>query len=179
MNLAVVVCGRIGSGKSTAVDFLAAEFGLKTVSFGSYIRHIAALRGTGSTRDQLQDLGDCLFKSKGSLGLLESALEHFRINRYDSVVFDGVRHLEILTDIRRAAEETFAIYLEVNQKERFRRYRARQISSGSLEEFLIVDGHPVETGIGKIVEYCDVVVDAACCVKEVQAMLRAKLSGHR
>ena len=27
MKLAVVICGRIGSGKSTAVDFVAAEFG--------------------------------------------------------------------------------------------------------------------------------------------------------
>ena len=35
MKLAVVVCGRIGSGKSTAVDFIAAEFGFKAVSFGN------------------------------------------------------------------------------------------------------------------------------------------------
>ena len=53
MKLAVVVCGRIGSGKSTAVDFIAAEFGFKAVSFGSYIRHMAALRGRPSTRGPL------------------------------------------------------------------------------------------------------------------------------
>ena len=175
MKLAVVVCGRIGSGKSTAVEFLAAEFGFKTVSFGSYIRHMAVLRGTPSTRGHLQDLGDCLFKSKGSSGFLESALEHFGINRYDSVVFDGVRHLEILTDIRQAAEATIAVYLEVNQEERFRRHRARQASSWSLEEFLIVDGHAVEAGIGKIVDHCDVVVDATCCAREVQGILRDQI----
>ena len=175
MKLAVVICGRIGSGKSTAVEFLAAEFGFKTVSFGSYIRHMAALRGAPSTRGQLQDLGDCLFRSKGSSGFLESALEHFGINSHDSVVFDGVRHLEILTDIRQAAEATIAIYLEVNQEERFRRHRARQASSWSLEEFLIVDGHPVEAGIGMIIDCCDVVVDATCCTTKVQGILRDQI----
>ena len=122
MKLAVVVCARIGSGKSTAVNFITAEFGFKAVSFGSSIRHMAALRSTPTTRGQLQDLGDCVFKSKGPSGFLEEALEHFGINSHDSVVFDGVRHLEILTAIRQAAEATIAVYLEVNQEERFRRH---------------------------------------------------------
>ena len=175
MKLAVVVCGRIGSGKSTAVDVIAAEFGLKTVSFGSYIRHMAALLGTPSTRGQLQDLGDCLVKSKGSSGFLESALEHFGISSHDSVVFDGVRHLKILTDIRQSAEVTIAAYLEVNQEERFRRHRARQASSWSLEEFLIVDEHPVEAGIDIIIDHCDLVVNAACSATIVQEVLRDQI----
>ena len=175
MKLAVVVCGRIASGKSTAVDFVAAEFGFKAVSFGSYVRHLAERCGTPSTRDELQNLGDCLFGSKGSSGLLKDTLEHFRINSHDSVVFDGVRHLEILTDIRQAAEATIAVYLEVNQEERFRRHRARQASGWSLEEFLIVDSHPVEAGIGMIIDYCDLVVNAACSATIVQEVLRDQI----
>ena len=175
MKLAVVVCGRIGSGKSTAVDFIATEFGFKAVSFGSYVRHLAALRGTPSTRGQLQDLGDCLFRSRGSSGFLEDALEHFGINSHDSVVFDGVRHLEILTDIRQAAEATIAVYLEVHQEERFRRHKARQASGWSLEEFLIVDRHPVEAGIGVIIDHCDLVVNAACSATIVQEVLRDQI----
>ena len=175
MKLAVVVCGRIGSGKSTAVDFIAAEFGFKAVSFGSYIRHMAALRGRPSTRGQLQDLGDCLFSSRGSSGFLEDALEHFGINSHDSVVFDGVRHLEILTDIRQGAEATIAVYLEVHQEERFRRHKARQASGWSLEEFLIVDRHPVEAGIGMIIDHCDLAVNAACSATIVQEVLRDQI----
>ena len=175
MKLAVVVCGRIGSGKSTAVDFIAAEFGFKAVSFGSYIRHIAALRGIPTTRGQLQDLGDCVFRSKGPSGLLEDALVHFGINSHDSVVFDGVRHLEVLTAIRRAAEVTIAVYLEVNQEERFRRHRARQASAWSLEEFLIVDSHPVEVGLGMIIDHCNLVVNAECSPTIVQEVLRDRI----
>ena len=172
MKLAVVVCGRIGSGKSTAVNFITEEFGFKAVSFGTYIRHMAALRGTPTTRGQLQDLGDCVFRSKGPSRFLEEALEHFGINSHDSVVFDGVRHLEILTAIRQAAEVTIAAYLEVNQEERFRRHRDRQASDWSLEKFLIVDSHPVEAGLDMIVNHCDLVVNAECSPTIVQKVLR-------
>ena len=175
MKLAVVVCGRIGSGKSTAVNFITAEFGFKAVSFGSYIRHMAALRGTPSTRSQLQDLGDCVFRCKGPSGFLKGALKYFGISRHDSVVFDGVRHLEILTAIKQAAEATIAVYLEVNQDERFRRHRDRQASGWSLEEFLIVDSHPVEAGLDMIIDHCDLVVNAECSSTIVQEVLRDRI----
>ena len=171
MKLAVVVCGQIGSGKSTAVDFVTAEFGFKAVSFGSYVRHLAERRGMPSTRDELQDLGDYLFRSRGSSGLLKDALEHFEISGHDSVVFDGVRHLEILADIRHASEATIAVYLEVNQEERFRRHQTRQAFGWSLEEFLTIDRHPVEAGIGRMIEQCDLVVDAALPATDVQGVL--------
>ena len=91
------------------------------------------------------------------------------------MVFDGVRHLEILTDIRQAAEATIAVYLEVNQEERFRRHKARQASGWSLEEFLIIDRHPVEAGIGMIIDHCDLAVNAACSATIVQEVLRDKI----
>lgn len=172
MKLAVVICGRIGSGKSTAVDFVAAEFGFKILSFGRYIEHVAERCGKASTRDELQDLGDYLFRSRGSSGLLKDALMHFEISGPDSVVFDGVRHLEVLTDIRRTAAATIAIYLEVNREERFRRHRARQACGCSLEEFLIIDGHPVEAGVALITDHCDLVVNAVCSAATVQDVLR-------
>ena len=176
MKSAVVVCGRIGSGKSTVVDFIAAEFGFKAVSFGNYIRHMAALHGTPSTRSQLQDLGDCLFRSRGSSGLLQDAIDHYGVNRNDSVVFDGVRHPEILADIQHASEATIALYLEANQGERFRRHQAQQRDGWTLEEFLVADQHLVEAGNSKIIEQCDLVLDGTQPTKVVQNTLRDRLS---
>ena len=176
MKLAVVVCGRIGSGKSTAVDFVAAEFGFKAVSFGSYVRHLAERRGMPSTRDELQDLGECLFRSRGSSGLLQDALEHFGVNSDDSVVFDGVRHFEILADIQHASEATIAVYLEVNQEERFRRHQTRQCCGSTMENFLFADQHLVEAGNSKLIEQCDLVLDGAQPTTVIQNMLRDRLS---
>ena len=176
MKLAVVVCGRIGSGKSTAVEFVAAEFGLKAVSFGSYVRHLAAQRGMPRTRGQLQDLGDCLFRSRDSSGLLQDALEHYGVNPDDLVVFDGVRHPEILADIRQAAKATIAVYLQANQEERFRRHQARQCHGWTVEEFLVADQHLVEAGNNILIEQCDLVLDAALSETAVLNVLRDQLA---
>ena len=176
MKLAVVVCGRIGSGKSTAVDFIAAEFGFKAVSFGSYVRQLAALRGKPGTRRQLQDLGDCLFRARGSSGLLQDALKHYGVNPDESVVFDGVRHLEVLADIRHAAETTIAVYLEANQAERFRRHKTRRCCGWTLQDFLTVDQHPVEAGNSQLIYESDLVLDGSRPTTVVQHMLRNQLS---
>ena len=176
MKLAVVICGQIGSGKSTTAAFITSEFGFKAVSFGSFVRHMADVRGTPSTREGLQDLGDCLFRSRGSSGLLEDALEHFGVNSDDSVVFDGVRHSDILADVRQAAEATVAVYLKVNQEERFRRHQARQASTRSMEEFLAIDQHPVEVGISSLIEHCDLVVDATRPAADILNLLRDQLN---
>ena len=176
MRLAVVICGKIGSGKSTTVAFITSEFGFKAISFGSFVRHMADVKGTPSTREGLQDLGDCLFRSRGSAGLLEDALEYFGVTGDDSVVFDGVRHSDILAGVRQAAETTVAVYLKVNQEERYRRHQARQPSTKSMEEFLAIDQHPVEVGIGGLIEHCDLVVDATRPAVDIQNLLRDRLS---
>ena len=176
MKLAVVVCGRIGSGKSTAVDFIAAEFGFKAVSFGSYVRQLAALRGKPSTRRQLQDLGDYLFRSRGSSGLLQDVLEHYGVNPDESVSFDGVRHPDVLADIRKAAEATIAVYLEANQVERFHRHQTRHRCGWTLQEFLAVDQHLVESGNSSLIKECDLVLDGSRSTTVVQNILRDQLS---
>ena len=176
MKLAVVVCGRIGSGKSTAVEVIATELDFKVVSFGSYVRHQAARLGKSSSRRQLQDLGDYLFRSRGSSGLLQDALDHYGVNSDDSVVFDGVRHPEVLADIRRIAEATMAVYLEANPEERFRRHQPDGCCGWSLPEFLSFDQHKVEDGNVLLIKQCDLVLDGAQPLTVVQNILRDQLS---
>ena len=176
MQLAVVICGRIGSGKSTATNFLVAEFSFKEVSFGRYIKHLAELNRTPSTRKELQDLGRRLFISRSASSLLRDAMEHFEVVRDDSVVFDGVRHPEILAEIRYAAKETIAVYLDANQEQRFHRSQTRHPSDWSSEDFLFVERHPVENDIGRLIEHCDLVVDASLPAAAVQNLLRERLA---
>lgn len=171
-----MVCGRIGSGKSTAVDYIAAEFGFKAVSFGSYVRQLAARRGKPGTRHQLQDLGDYLVRFRGSSGLIQDVLEHYRVHPDESVVFDGVRHPEVLVDIRTAAEATIAVYLEANQVERFRRHQIRHCCGWTWLEFLAADQHQVESGNSLLMKECELVLDGSRPTADVQSMLRDQLS---
>ena len=45
----------------------------------------------------------------------------------------------------------------------------------SLEEFLAIDRHPVEAGIVRMIEQCDLVVDAVCSATIVQEVLRGHI----
>jgi dephospho-CoA kinase len=54
MNPAVVgFSGRIASGKSAISKALAADIGCRRVSFGDYVRKVAAERGLAPTREAL------------------------------------------------------------------------------------------------------------------------------
>ena len=175
MKFAVVISGRIASGKSTIATHIASEFDLKTVSFGEYVRAISRRTGELEARESLQQLGDSLISTLGASGLLQAALKHSDIQRDDCVVFDGVRHSEILDGIRRSSRNYLAVFLDASLKERHRRYNARLHSPITLDEFLVVDEHPVEVGITELVENCDVTIDAARPVAEIQGILRNRL----
>ena len=176
MNLAVVVCGPIASGKSTAISYLTSEFDFKVVAFGRYVRAISEQTGGSGTREALQDLGDSLLKSNGAEGLLKATLEHARIEGHDSVIVDGVRHSEVLTAIRRSCETTVAIYLHASQEERHRRYNDRQSSEISFVEFLDIDSHPVELGVVNLKGICELEIDTMRSFAEVQTILFDEVS---
>ena len=176
MKFAVVICGPIGSGKSAATADLASELGLKVVSFGGYVRAVAEQTGSSSNREMLQDLGENLFKSKGASGLLQAALEYAGIGSDDSVVFDGVRHSGVLTEIRRTSETTIAVFLRVSREERYRRHKARLSSGISLDGFIVIDSHPVEAETNKLDGLCELVIDATLPVAEMLRTLRSQIS---
>ncbi len=176
MRCAIVVCGRIGSGKSTAVNYVADRFGYRVVAFGRYIRAVADAKGIPTHRENLQDLGACLFRCRGASGLLHDALKHFGVNSGDSVVFDGVRHPEVLAEIRQSAGTTIAVYLDVDNDERSRRHRSREGFDVSPSDHLVADAHIVEAGICRLIDACDVVLDATRPLLEIQAMLSDTVS---
>ena len=161
MKTAIVICGQIGSGKSTVSSCVASRMSIQVVSFGNYVRQMAHLSGRPDSRESLQDLGDGLYRQLGAVGVLEGALGVAAVNDEDSVVFDGVRHEEVLEEIRRRAGQTIAIYLTVGQEERFRRHRSQFSGGMTLEEFQAFDSHAVETGIVDLAKRCDFMVDAS------------------
>ncbi len=110
-------------------------------------------------------------RSKGQSQLLQAALEHVHVGSDDSVIFDGVRHLGILAEIRRSCSTTVAFYLHASQKERHRRYNLRLNTGISFDEFRIVESHPVEAGIAELKSHCELVIDATLSLSEIQGIL--------
>ena len=161
MKAAIVICGKMGSGKSTVAAFLASKLSVQVVSFGKYIRHIAKRSGRPTTRSFLQELGDSLYQKKGASGLLQGALEVAGIDQGETVVIDGVRHAEVLAEIRRRAGKSIAVYLDADQKERYQRRRSQAADALSPEEFQVLECHAVEAEISDLGRLCDFVIDAS------------------
>ena len=166
-----MICGPIGSGKSTVATFLASEMSVRLVSFGEFVRHLAQQSGLPDTREALQELGYKTYKSKGARGFLQGALQLEGVGNSESVIFDGVRHLGMMAEIRRTARKSVAIYLDVCQEKRFRRHQSRQSNSLPLVEFQAFDSHAVEAQTGNLKELCDLVIDASQPISEIQRSL--------
>jgi dephospho-CoA kinase len=178
LNKAVVICGKIGSGKSTAIHALSTKLGYKVVSFGSLIRDKAVDLGIGDSRAILQELGYKMFVDLGADKLLLAAIEHANLQSGDRALFDGVRHHLVLSAIKSIAGEVATIFLCVDSGERYRRYVAKHasVSFTTLEQFQAFDDHPIEKGIEEIAGMADLVIDATSSPETVLAQVVEKLA---
>ena len=161
MKAAIVICGRIGSGKSTVCAMLASDLSIQVVSFGDYVRQMAQRDGLPNTRSALQNLGDCLYRQLGASGLLQGTLEMAGIGNDETVIFDSVRHIDVLSEIRRLADRAVAVYLDASPEVRYERRRLQGPAGLSWQEFEAIDEHSVESEIGALEKLCDFVVDAS------------------
>ena len=171
MKAALAICGQIGSGKSTASKFVAREFGFQLVSFSDFVRNRLVQEGRQVTRDSMQHTGDSLYRSMGAAGLVGGTLAHFGAGVHGSVVFDGVRHSDVLTAIKQSAAMSFTIYLDASRAERFRRWQERQGQSLPIDDFDRIDGHPVESGIPDLAKQCDLIIDASAPINAMREKL--------
>ena len=104
----LALAGDMGSGKSTVAEALAATHGFALRSFGEVVREEARSRGFDPTRRQvLQDLGQELFTAIGAGGLVDRVL----IPASSQLVIDGVRHLEVLLELRARIPDLVFVFL--------------------------------------------------------------------
>jgi len=118
LERALVIAGKMGSGKSTAVRAIAEKLGLKIVSFGDLIRAKALERGVQQARETLQQIGHEMLVTGGPRCLLRAALENAGVESGESVVFDGVRDRLVLDEIKAVTNTIVTFYLDVGKSRR-------------------------------------------------------------
>jgi len=176
VDFGVVLAGRICSGKSTVVDFLTRNFDLGLVSFGSFVRHECKRRGLTESRNILQGLGTEMFASMGPELLVTAAMQHAGLHGTQGALFEGVRHLLVLRNIRARSKKSFCVFLDAGLQVRFTRYVSRSPlhSNISLSQFRAIDDDPIERGIEPLRGEADAVVDATAPIEIVwQAVCEA------
>ena len=115
--------GPIASGKTTISMKLAKHLGCPRVSFGDYVRKVASERGLDVlSRDVLQNVGESLIR-EGWKKFCSSVLEQVKWEPGGTLVVDGVRHKEALTNLKEltAPSKMFLIYVTASQVDKEKR----------------------------------------------------------
>ena len=125
------VAGRMGSGKSTLAEAIGRRLGWPSGSFGEYVRSTARARGLAQDRQTLQNLGASLL-SQNIDGFCRAVLGDAGWDSGQSVVLEGVRHIEVLDCLRHIASPgpVALIFIDVPEDERRKRLEER---SGELD----------------------------------------------
>lgn len=182
----VIACfaGQIGSGKTTYAKALAREMGAIYINFGDIIRKIAANQGKDKYRETLQKIGQDILINKGAYNLVSSLDDYYAdIKSGKSIVFDGVRHREVLDAINRTFGESKLLFVKSKELERWERYNKRTNEALTLHDFKKVCSKPVESEIYSLLDNADYVIDNnnSTCLEEtignICLMLKCLMTG--
>jgi dephospho-CoA kinase len=139
------LAGKIASGKSTLSSSFAKEMGWHYASFGDYVRSVARQRGLDdSQRETLQQIGASLV-AENCEGFCRAVLEQAKWQPGESLVIDGIRHLQVKEALEKmvAPSEFILTYISVDEQVRRQRLhnegiadpaRIERIESASTEE---------------------------------------------
>ncbi len=122
------VSGRVASGKSSIVAVLAERLGVPQVAFGDYIRHVASFLGLDANdRLILQDIGGFLVRYPNSF--CKNLLQFANYEHGSSLIVDGIRHVEVIEELRRlvAPVQIFHVHVDASEetiKERLKKGRS-------------------------------------------------------
>lgn len=152
--------GKIGSGKSSVSAAAADALNLSWVSFGDYVRKQAVAQQLEPSRQHLQDLGQKLLKADAE-GFCQAVLSQAPDWQHGLVV-DGIRHVDVLTIIKRLVtpQQLIHIHLALDEPMREARVTSRE---GVVEESerIRMNNHPTEEQVLALLpSIADVVVSS-------------------
>ena len=180
MLKAVVVCGQICSGKSSVISYLSRTYSWDIISFSNYIKKLAEAKNLPPTRAVYQQLGQQLFTSTKPSEFLRTVIA--ASSPVSSVhLFDSIRHLQILEEIRRTYSVTIVIYLRTSDQIRYQRFLSRTSVGDSIlpyEAFLKINEQSVERGITIIADSADLVIDSTQSIEAVINQIEQFLQGQ-
>lgn len=152
----IAITGGIGSGKTALTKSLADSLCSSRVSFGDYVRTIAARRSLQSERKILQDLGEQLIIELGTDAFVKEVI-NFAAIKNEWLIIDGIRHVEVWLSIQKLfPQRSWLIYIDIDESIRIKRLVERD----KLKEFeaLLEMSHTMEKNIYQLVANADIVL---------------------
>jgi cytidylate kinase len=166
MNKAILITGKISSGKSTLSKYLIDKIpNAINLSFGGYLKNLCVKKGIDITNNRsiLQNMG-LSFIEENPKKFLREVIEYYSTSNREIHIFEGVRHMSIFNEIENSYIELYSIYLDVPPKTRYDWYNSRekQIDSKiSYQKFIEKDNHQVEMEIEQLKGRCGLITSPA------------------
>lgn len=160
-DYSILVIGKINAGKTSLINKLSKQFDIPVTSFGSLIKNLVSVEDKNTSRSHWQDFGYHKFVVDGANKLLNDAIDYSGNNHIKKIIFDGVRHVTVLNEIKKISKKTYVIFLNVDEKIRYNRYTRYLEKDITLEEFQKIDNHFIEQGIYPMKQFADIVIDAS------------------
>lgn len=158
-----VICfaGQICSGKTTYAKKTAEKLNAQYIHFGSIIRNYAKEHGYSDDRNAMQIAGQEIMNTIGYKGLMDLVMKQYNVEGDSrTIVFDGVRHMNILDEIYKRYENAKLVYVKSTERERYRRYLIRTNKNITFQEFKSISSMPVETEIPKLEKEANFIINS-------------------
>lgn len=147
------------TGKTTFAKRLANHRHSKFLSFGDFVRHEARNLGIKDPkRSELQDLGQRLVETD-VMSFCKKALQYVNFSPGETLVIDGIRHVEALAAIRTLCNGQTIKLIHLYAPIETRKARSANLEGVNLAG---IDAHRVESQTNnEILQSADVAIDAS------------------
>src|SRR5437667_10209767 len=140
----IAVSGKIGSGKTTAADYLHEKYSFRVLKTSRLLSSVLFSKKLEQNRRNLQDLGDKLIGVIGPGGFVAVMLEYLPEANY---VLDAIRYVEAIHYLRERFEGRFYhVHIATEDKHRYSRMRERDKSQYTDKDYIKADKAPTESG---------------------------------
>lgn len=162
MPTGLVICfsGRIGSGKSSVTESLAAALGWRRAGFGDYLRQrIVQEGGDPTSRQALQDLGQRLVDTDPDQ-FCRDVIAGVGFRPSEDLLLDGIRHLDIYRRVERLVAPSQARLIHLAADDEHVRDRVARREDGAAD-LARAESHRVESDLSmSLPSIADVTIDA-------------------
>lgn len=160
MSGVIVISGLICSGKTTLANHYCNKYHWDKISFGSYIKSIAEKRQVPLNRYNLQQIGYEVFKNTDPRDFLIQVIKFNKPNSHIHV-HDSVRHLDMLSEVKKYYEKIITFHIITDENIRYDRYIKKYDENITFSQFKKIDDHPIEKGIPEMISKSDYKLDGS------------------
>jgi deoxycytidylate deaminase len=172
--LLIGLTGSFGSGCTTAAKYLAKR-GFRKYSLSDEIRKIAAKRISDATRDNYQDIGDELRKTKSPSYLAELVFAKIAKSADKKIVVESIRNHNEVLFFKRTFGRFFLINIDAPYKVRWERVKNKYTSESDFHRHDERDKGDNQPGHGQHVSKCvdlaDIVINNDATISSLKQKL--------